>query len=417
MKLSAILVSASLPIAVSTAASAADDAQKGSTLDFLKHNLASVDPSVNQKETTIRVGSRSFSRPTAQPAAAPGLKLRPFVAHRKLPSQRELDMQLISQTAKMAAQPSSPPLTAQTATLAVAPKPLSGNVSEVYQTVPDQTQYGANSNVATYGAVGYVKQSSSRVVPGQVPSVQGQIRQFKSGKRTRYLPKPQQEAPQPESQQPPQMAMQQTGQQMQMQDQMNLQTQANMQAIQPRRYQPSYVPPSQMPSQMQFNPPPLSPDEQAILDRMVNDVNNESSNADVSGMPIPTAGAAPFPLSLLPQDSLHHLISHHSTRQDGQATSSFGSWHQDRIAGLPQGGFQNYSSGAMRSSQHANTQYVHARHYQQQHQYATHPTSRPPQSQNETRSMAQLRRLPPQDLRATNYAPYSRYGGSGSIAY
>ncbi len=107
--------------------------------------------------------------------------------------------------------------------------------------------------VSSYGNVGYVKQTSSRVSPGQVPAVQGQIRQFKSGKRTRYVAPQQADGNQPMPQQvpeqspiqmppPPPVAMQQ--QQYGMQQQQFMQSEP-------------------------LQPTALAPEEQAIIDRMV----------------------------------------------------------------------------------------------------------------------------------------------------
>jgi hypothetical protein len=415
MKLSAILLSVTLPVAASTAAYSAEPAKGGNTSEWLKQNLSSLDGK-QQKKTSTRPRKGAFSQPVADESvglrAAPALKMRPFVANRRLPSQRELDMQLIAQTAKMAS--SQPPaFTSQTAMMATAPQPLAGNVSEVYSMMP----YGSSSagNVATYGAVGYVPQSSSRVVPGQMPAVQSQIRQFHSGKRTRYIaPAHAPTMADLDSMSPPlsmpssppplqtmmQSALPSPGQLLGQQQSMPMQMQMSPQQPQAQRFNAPMLVPMQA--------PPFTPDEQAILDRMSMMQSGNSGSDSVS-----SAGPAPFPLSLLPQDSLKQVISQSRSRRSDAPPSYFGCWHgAPQTASLPQSGFHTYTGG---SSTYGNHYSHYSAHSAGGGPLAAHQASRSrPKSAGETtHALGQLRRLPPQDVKVASYSAYPRISGSG----
>jgi hypothetical protein len=417
MKLSAILLSVTLPVAASTAAYSAEPAKGGSTADWLKQNLASLDGKQQQKKTATKPRKGAFSHPIADASgglrAAPALKMLPFVANRKLPSQRELDMQLISQTAKMASSQQMPALTSQTAMMATAPQPLAGNVSEVYSMMP----YGSSSagNVATYGAVGYVPQRSSRVVPGQVPAVQNQIRQFHSGKRTRYIaPAPvptlgdvdAMSAPMSMAPSPPpmQMMMQSSlpspGQLLGQQQSMPMQMQMAPQQQAQRFNAPLLVP---------MQAPPFTPDEQAILDRM-SPMQSGNSGADSAS----SAGPAPFPLSLLPQDSLKQVISGSRSHRSDAPPSYFGCWHgAPQTASLPSSGFHTYTGGG--SSTYGNHYSHYSAHNSGGGPLAAHqaPHLRAKSAGETTHALGQLRRLPPQDVKVAAYSAYPRISGSG----
>lgn len=401
MKFSAILVSvnlaATLPVAVATAANAADE-PKSETANFLKSSLASAKPA---KNSALRGRKLSYSTPVHDTVGSVnGVKLRPFVANRKLPSQRDLDLQLISQTAKMA---SPPALVAQTPQVDAPSPVLSGGVSEAYASMPERQSAGG-AGIATYGSVGYVKQTSSRVLPGQSPSVPGQIRQLRSTRRQRTAA-PQQQQPLPKFEPP----------------------------TEPAPIAQEAPPPNgnafgavasrapMMPASMQMEPAPFSPDEQAIIDRMVQNTRNHSVDdtgaGNFSAAPQGGAGPAPFPLSLLPQDALKQLIAGGRSgvrRSVADAPPAyFGSWHgQTSLANLPAAGFHSNLQG--REPHGSNfTQYASSpRPAAPLHK---HRASSVVHASGSNSSLGQLRRLPVQEMKVAPYAAYPR--ASGSAAY
>ncbi|MBA3992963.1 MAG: hypothetical protein C0469_05490 [Cyanobacteria bacterium DS2.3.42] len=130
MKLSALLLSvniaASLPIAFCQMAPAAEEGVTD-TSDWLKSNLATIKKGKADLPTSrlkvsmpekISSGDKSFDAYVA--------RLKPMHKAHKLPSQRDLDMQLVSQTPRMGVDPSQ----------------LNGNVS--------QSQYSDYSNSGVY---------------------------------------------------------------------------------------------------------------------------------------------------------------------------------------------------------------------------------------------------------------------------
>jgi hypothetical protein len=301
--------------------------------------------------------------------------------------------------------------------MAPSPQPLAGNVSEVYSTMP----YGSSNGgkVSTYGAVGYVPQSSSRMVPGQVPSVQNQIRQFHSGKRTRYIAPsaaptlgdveamsaPLQTSPPPP---PLQMMMQSAMQPGQLlQQPMQAMQQAVPMQLQMAPQQPAqrFAAPMLVPMQA----PPFSPDEQAILDRMSTQTGSPVSDSTSS------AGPAPFPLSLLPQDSLKQVISQSRGRRSDAPPSYFGCWHgAPQVASLPHSGFHSYTAGGSTYGNHYSHYAAHGPNGTvAAHHTAQHSRSKSLGETTRTQSLAQLRRLPPQDVKVAAYSAYPRISGSG----
>jgi hypothetical protein len=437
MKLSVILVSvniaATLPLAVATGASAQEQA-KSDTAAWLKSSLASLDTTVNQKKQTKSGKKISYSTPTADNSGANGLhghgfKMRAFVPNRKLPSQRDLDVEFIAQTAKMAAAQQEPDLTAMTPRMAE--PALSGKVSEVYNTVPN------SAGISNYGSVGYVKQSSSRVVPGQIPSAPGQIRQFKGAKRTKYVPQsvqPLEEADMEEPAQDWRPSAQPARTQFLQQQQAFAPQQPMFRA--PQQLQPVQAPP-QLQSMLQAPSQPvgITADEQAIIDRMMGSGHQSQAGSatPMSMMPhTSSAGPAPFPLSLLPQDSLKSIIGGMRRPANSAPPSYFGSW-RGSMSNLPAAGFHNYS-------QHAAPRHAAARIASHPSSHpSSHPTSHPTSplvashpahagaahstgtqsvasvSQGK-RSMAQLRRLAPHDY--NNIAQYPPYPGvAAGMAY
>lgn len=93
MKLSAILVSVNIVATVPVAAQAAEEAVSDKA-EWLKQNLAAIDKTGKAASSKISLSDPGVS------ARAKGTKLRPFMANRKLPSKRDVDMQLSAQQAR-----------------------------------------------------------------------------------------------------------------------------------------------------------------------------------------------------------------------------------------------------------------------------------------------------------------------------
>jgi hypothetical protein len=339
-----------------------------------------------------------------------------------LPSQHDLDVQFIAQTAKMASAEPAPTLTAQSASMDAEPQPLAGRVSEVYSSYP-------TANVASYGSVGYVKQSSSRVVPGQNPSVPGQIRQFRSAGRPKYVAKTQMPAqsqqrtlqdeldaqyPVQQQQQPvPRMARvtanEQFQQAQQVQQMQHMQQMQQMQqAMQQMQGQGSSEPEAQQ------QPGGISSEEQSIIDRMIAGAHGAGGDAAGSEMS-PSAGPPPFPLSLLPQDQLKSMVQGLRRQKTDAAPSYFGSWRGNTMASLPASGFHNYaphsgSSAGARIGSKPSVKVGGRTTKQATTIGSVHSVSGA--SSETSHPMGQLRRLAPQDSRVAQYPPYPRFGGA-----
>jgi hypothetical protein len=410
MKFSVLLVSvniaATLPLAVAGSA-LANDGASSDKVDWLKSSLASLDTSASQKKPRAR--KISYSQPTPDINGklvlhSNGVRLRPFVPGRKLPTQHDLDVQFIAQTAKLAAE-ESPNLSAMTPRMA--PGPLTGQVSDSYATP-------FNASVDTYGSVGYVKQSTSRVAPGQIPAVQGQIRQFRSpAKRNTYVSQPVRALDQSEIASQPQPF---------------------------RMTMPPVIPASPMQQALQMPPPAmplapttpepgqsqqvgLSPEEQAIIDRMEANAQARGAAIEMNGQEsatMPTmgssAGPPPFPLNLLPQDSLKSMIGgmHHSHTSVPQAY--FGSWHGNSMASLPTGSFHSYAGHS--APKHAAAPHAAGAHSATHSKASVHTAMAPPKHAVESsHTIGQLRRLAPHEPQVASYANYPRFGSTSAIAY
>jgi hypothetical protein len=164
----------------------------------------------------------------------------------------------------------------------------------------------------------------------------------------------------------------------------------------------------------------LPSEEQAIIDRMVDSTHPHMFGDAVQGQqmmsasPEPSAGPAPFPLNLLPQDSLKQVIGGmRRTRCDAPA-SYFGSWHgSQQMSCVPTaGGFARYAPshtmrfGSYQRANHASVPTASYSHSTSTHQAQTRP-------QETTRSIAQVRRLQPHDPGMASYGSYARLSGVG----
>jgi hypothetical protein len=314
MKFSAVLVSLSLPIAAQTAA----QAQESSTADFLKTSLSPTEAQPAAAQPKSKIALSALSAQTKSLKAADNLpKLRPFVAGRKLPRQRDLELELMTQNQLMSQTPRM---------AAVQPAALSGQISE-FATQPIAAPLEIprlNRSIATYDAATLARVSSPRAVPNQVATVPGQVRvvrQARSKSRpvaprqavtasTDWLGKPQQG----------ERMLRQSG---------ALLVQA-----------PVIAPNITNEKLTELGYP--SADEIATptgSDEIVRPPQQEPVQQEAGA----GAGPAPFPLSLLPQDQLKSLIAGRNRNKISAPPAYFGSWHAPQTArNFPPGGFQTH---------------------------------------------------------------------------
>lgn len=367
MKLSAILVSvnlaATLPILASTQAKA-EEGNGTDTADFLKASLsasqeaskpvASSKPALKATTKRLKVVDPSAPPPDKSSLLSyEGVKLRPFVANRKLP--RKTDIELVAQTPMLAVPQTnmlsggvsqySSVVTNQASSFQPVQQPVSHHVPALKK--PSRTA-SAVTNLSAY-----IKQraAASRVAPNQAPIVPGQVG-FPCADR------PALQAPEPLP-----VAMPQPMQQM---PQMQPQMQQHMQW-------------------QDFNPQPIaSNDNQATIDQAVELLRqgkiSEADLASLNGSAAPQmmsgsanlsfappsaaahhseVGPPPFPLNIFPEAALKDFVSGGSRSIAARTNAPkqyFGSWHNDGLRQLPASGFKSYLHPG-RSSTNQFTQY------------------------------------------------------------
>lgn len=323
MKVSAVLVgvnvAATLSVAAQHPACAQDQHPTGGTAAFLKSTLSdAVAPAPISLSAAPAQGlsTSSSKTPLSNPrsvatrkalAQDTGVKLRPFQPNRRLPSKRELE------AAKLAAQAPqmdyTPPAQAQPQTTT-----LDGGVAEYsnfyLSDTPDvslsarakyavkQAQKKGNSQRlqnAAKVASSFVRQVAPRAVPGMSPVVPGSV----------GLPCA--ETAYGNFQNPVQMHREVP--QHQMMQQMPRQ-QMPMQFAQ----QAPVAPPAPM------QPPRLSPQEQLEMNKLVdnacieNGINPHATGAAADSL-YARVGAPPFPLSLIPEDTMKGFLKGARTRK------------------------------------------------------------------------------------------------------
>jgi len=354
MKLSAILVSVNLVAALPVAAQAAEDAVSDKA-EWLKQNLAAMDTA---KKAPIR--KISLSDPGMSPRAKVS-HLRPFVANRRLPSQRELDLQLVAQQGRMDNSQGTSPLIGQQPLMAQAQSPLAGQVSaySARETAADPyagmvSPYTTATSLSTasgrpnrYSAAALAAQrqatrTTPRAIPGQIPTLPGQVAALPGmTPAIPVIPEPQTMASLPSFPQPA-----------------PIQTATGSFASQDDRPVEHLV---RQGGALLVQAPVLTPDEQSMLDELVelNRPGRASQFQDLPGAEAPPApsfnaqpraelhahtdiGPPPFPLNLLPESALHDLLRR-GQRRINAPPAYFGSWHRSMSASaLPACGFQSH---------------------------------------------------------------------------
>ncbi len=430
MKLSAILVSVNLAATLPIVASAQAKAEEGNgkdTADFLKASLAAA-PEAAKASVTSKSASKAKTKrlKVVDPAATPpdksslisyeGVKLRPFVANRKLPRKGEIE--LVAQTPMM--------VVPQSNVLSGGVSQYSSVVTNTFQPTPASVAHhvvpvAKKSSARTVSAVtnlsAYIKQraAASRVAPNQMPVVPGQVG-FPCAER------PAIQAPEPQVQQQPMQAM-----------------------PQPQQVQPQLMQQMQcaQPNWQDFNPQPIASQEsQATIDQAVellrqgkiteadlaslNGCANapqmmDGGNGNLSFAPPSSGGRSdvgppPFPLNLFPEAALKDFVSGGSRSIAARTNAPkqyFGSWHNDGLRQLPASGFKSYLHPG-RSSTNCNfTQYSQV-HIAAAHQQAAQRSTRLAKKGTKKNNIAPKK---PQIISPVYVATYGVYHSQPKIGY
>lgn len=310
MKFSAILVSLSLPLAAQSAAQAEDHG----TADFLKSSLSTTSAPAKAQRSKIVLSALRPQAAEVKPAY--GVKLRPFVPNRKLPSKRDLELELLSQTPRMAA----PQQTS-----------LSGQISEFGAQGMTEMPRSYDRSISTYDAATLNRYAAPRVTANQVIATPGQVRVNRQARKPVSRP-------------------------MSFQPQVASSTSSNDWLGQPRAGErmirqggallaqaPAAIPTEERladlgyPSAEELATPPAP-----IPSSSGNDIIRPPQvQNQIEAQQGP--GPAPFPLSLLPQDQLKSLIRSRVKNKVQAPPAYFGSWHgPQQTAQLPPGGFQTH---------------------------------------------------------------------------
>ncbi|MBS1955329.1 MAG: hypothetical protein JST89_14185 [Cyanobacteria bacterium SZAS-4] len=370
MKFSAILVSLSLPLAAQSAAQAED----AGTADFLKASLSTATAPANKAQKP-RIVLQALSPRTAEVKTAYGVKLRPFVPNRKLPSKRDLELELLSQTPRMAA----PPQTS-----------LSGQISEFGAQSMTEMPRSYDRSISTYDAATLNRYAAPRVTANQVLATPGQVRVNRQVRKPVARP-------------------------MSFQPQVATSTQSNDWLGQPRAGErmirqggallaqaPAAIPSEERladlgyPSAEEIATPP-APVPSSSGNDIIRPPQVQQQLESQSG-----PGPAPFPLSLLGQDQLKSLMrSRVRTNQPAPPPSYFGSWHGPQTShNLPPGGFQTHmQSHGFAAPQASAANYSH---------FAPRPTKHhSPAGAGRANMMQAAAQKPHQEMRIAVYPPYA----------
>lgn len=368
MKFSAILVSLSLPLAAQSAAQAED----AGTADFLKASLSTATaPAKAQKSKIVLTALRPQ---TAEVKTAYGVKLRPFVPNRRLPSKRDLELELLSQTPRMAA----PQQTS-----------LSGQISEFGAQGMTEMPRAYDRSISTYDAATLNRYAAPRVTANQVLATPGQVRVNRQVRKPVARP-------------------------MSFQPQVASSTQSNDWLGQPRAGErmirqggallaqaPASIPSEERladlgyPTAEEIATPP-APVPSSSGNDIIRPPQVQQQLESQSG-----PGPAPFPLSLLGQDQLKSLMrSRARTNQPAPPPSYFGSWHGPQTSrNLPPGGFQTHmQSHGFAAPQASAANYSH---------FAPRPIKHHASGAGRANMMQAAAQKPPQEMKIAVYPPYA----------
>ncbi|MBX9667277.1 MAG: hypothetical protein K2X93_06645 [Candidatus Obscuribacterales bacterium] len=355
MKVSAVLVGVNVAATLSVAAqhpAFAQDGRASSTADFLKSSLVET---TSQEPVQLVAGPAqplgqgrkvSMSDPrsvaTRKALSAKGVKLRPFLANRKLPSKAEMDVALSPQTAAMdysnqattldgGVSEYSPYYSSVDSYDPAAMSPRGKFAVKAHERRTESQRLKAAARVAST----YTRPIAPRAVPGSMPAIPGRV-----GFPCAETP----------MQSMPMMAHPQQHQQQFNHPSFNQQQRFNQPlnfAQQPQQFNSA---PTMGPTQSDEPMPPqrLSPQEQLEMNKLVetaclqNGVNPNAVGPAANDL-YARIGPPPFPLSLIPGDAMKGFIKGARNRKSaipGQAPMSFSNDHTS--ANLPSGGFRSY---------------------------------------------------------------------------
>jgi hypothetical protein len=314
MKLSAFLltvnIAATLPIALQSSAQAADETTNNRT-QWLKKNISSLSTASSQTQAPVapiirRKLSDNGTTAMAKANQINGVKMRAFIPGRRLPSKKDL-----VQSSLQMQQPT------------MAPEQISSLNGQVTETIRPTMR----NNVAPYGQPNYIEgtpylntSSAPRLIPGQMQAVARQVKQqFKKHMQPTTDRK-----------------LEQMRASLDAQAQAN---EANVQGTDGNGASPSS--PAWMANSKNLQvvaPEVKSAEEQAEISRAVQTINPASFEEQAAARQ-GTAGPPPFPLNLLPEQSLKQLLGAKSAPPAGATAtvnaprkinappSFFGSWH------------------------------------------------------------------------------------------
>jgi hypothetical protein len=316
------------------AANAADEAVSDKA-EWLKQNLAALDK--NKKPESRKI---SLSDADLQPVRKAN-RLRPFVPGRKLPTRRELDLQLAAQQARLDERKAQAFMVEQ-------PPSLAGQV-QAFASQPDTSAYAQiPASIATQyeKLTTKTKRPAAPAIAGQVPTLPGQVAYVPaSGSAIPRMPLPE----------PP-----------------GCQANARMEAATTARSFEQPLKPGEhvvrQTGALLVQAPVLTPDQQEMMDELLQynkgrgdqrfvDLPNGARQPAAVAAPVPAqmfqapvmaappsdAGPPPFPLNMLPEGALKQLVGGRTSRPHIDAPPCyFGSWHKPvSFSNLPEAGFHS----------------------------------------------------------------------------
>ncbi len=358
-------------ISVASQPALAQDGKSTPTLDFLKSTLVKPAPAAldaapatslaaynNVKPRKVSISDERSVATRKALATQGGVKLRPFVPNRKLPSTT-----LASDTAVM--------------DYSNMPKTLDGGVSEYSTYYADEAsmsprakysvkqQQRRNDTARIKGAAkvasSYVRQTTPRAVPGGSPAVPGAVGLPCAD--SAFIPPP-----------PPAISMRTSAPPLPHARELQQQAQRAQAPVQqaqqpaPSFNQFSAAPPAMM-QEPPMQPPHLSPQEQLEMNKLVENaciqqgINPNATGAAASPDLYSRVGAPPFPLSLIPEPMLKDFIKGARSKKSAIAGSNLamgsgggavgmggGIGGAAHSAPLPRAGFHSYVHGAQTTS-------------------------------------------------------------------
>ncbi|MDR3615697.1 MAG: hypothetical protein P4L53_19215 [Candidatus Obscuribacterales bacterium] len=389
MKLSAFLltvnIAATLPLALQGSAQAADETSN-SHAEWMKKNISSLSATSSQSQTQTPITpiiqrklSNTGTTAIAKADQINGVKMRAFIPGRKLPSKKDL-----VQSSLQMQQPT------------MAQEQLSSLNGQVTETIRPTMR----NNVAPYGQPSYVEgtpymntTSAPRLMPGQMQAVARQIKQqFKK------------QMPSADSK------LEQMRASLDAQAQAN---EANAQDNAGNGASPSSPAWMANTKNLQVVAPEVrSAEEQAQISNMVKTINPASFEEQAAPRQ-GTAGPPPFPLNLLPEQSLKQLLGAKGAPPAGAAPtvnaprkvnappSFFGSWHGS-MPTAKAGPSSHLASSGFQSHMHSRgfAAPIHAAAKSRATMIAAKP-------QSKTQSKPLIAQAHKPELKISLYAPYN----------